>query len=133
MVIHFSSNLSSKLSHLAQSFKPQHHFNFIRNAVPSSGSSTTSNVYTNSSLGGTSNSNNNNSNNNTTGTGSSGSAGGAGGAKYNAGSRAPNWGFAVSSSPFYTSARKAILISLFSSSFFFFRFFFSFLSSLYYI
>lgn len=91
MVIHFSSNLSSKLSHLAQSFRPQHHFNFIRNAVPSSGSSTTSNVYTNSSLGGSSTASGQ-----AAGAGSSGSAGGAGGAKYNAGNRAPNWGFQVS-------------------------------------
>lgn len=89
MVVHFSSNLSSKLSHLAQSFRPQQHFNFIRNAVPSSGSSTT--TYTNSSLGQAGNGQ-------AAGTGSNGSAGGAGGAKYNAGNRShPNWGFQVRS------------------------------------
>ena len=86
MVVHFSS----KLSHLAQSFRPQHHFNSIRNAFPStSGSASTSNVFgsaTNSVGGGASQA---------AGAGAGGTAGGAGGAKWSAGSRAPNWGFQV--------------------------------------
>lgn len=87
MVVHFSS----KLSHLAQSFRPQHHFNTIRNAFPSSGGSSTSNVFGSATSsvgsGGASQA---------AGSGAGGTAGGAGGAKWHAGSRAPNWGFQVS-------------------------------------
>jgi hypothetical protein len=85
MVYHFSS----KLSHLAQSFRPQHHFNSIRNAFPSStGSASTSNVFgsaSNSVGSGASQA---------AGAGAGGTAGGAG-AGWHAGSRAGNWSYQV--------------------------------------
>ncbi|SCV70884.1 BQ2448_3646 [Microbotryum intermedium] len=89
-------HLSSKLSHLAQSFRPQHHFNTLRNAFPSSasahGGSTTgffdpANVFqqaANNTLGAATGQ--------AAGAGAGSSAGGAGGAKWHAGRNAYNWG-----------------------------------------
>ncbi|KDE09077.1 hypothetical protein MVLG_00795 [Microbotryum lychnidis-dioicae p1A1 Lamole] len=90
------AHLSSKLSHLAQSFRPQHHFNTLRNAFPSSasahGGSTTgffdpANVFqhaANNTLGAATGQ--------AAGAGPGSSAGGAGGAKWHAGRNAYNWG-----------------------------------------
>ncbi|SCZ98739.1 BZ3500_MvSof-1268-A1-R1_Chr7-1g09257 [Microbotryum saponariae] len=94
------AHLSSKLSHLAQSFRPQHHFNTLRNAFPSSasahGGSTTgffdpANVFqqaANNTLGAATGQ--------AAGAGAGSSAGGAGGAKWHAGRNAYNWGSSVS-------------------------------------
>ncbi|KAM0788867.1 hypothetical protein ACM66B_002952 [Microbotryomycetes sp. NB124-2] len=88
------AHLSSKLSHLAQSFRPQHHLNSLRNAFPSAsgghaapGFFDPTNVFThaNNAVGGAAGQAAN--------AGAGSSAGGAGGAKYHAGSRAHSWTF----------------------------------------
>ncbi|KAK4055608.1 hypothetical protein OIV83_000154 [Microbotryomycetes sp. JL201] len=88
------AHLSSKLSHLAQSFRPQHHLNSIRNAFPSASSGHAgpgffdpTNVFThaNSAVGSAAGQ--------AAGAGAGSTAGGAGGAKYHAGSRAHSWTF----------------------------------------
>ncbi|KAK4057974.1 hypothetical protein OIO90_001193 [Microbotryomycetes sp. JL221] len=101
------AHLSSKLSHLAQSFRPQHHLNNLRNAFPStSGHHATTaspgffdptNVFqhatasqNHAALGAASSAGQ------ATGAGAGSSAGGAGGAKYHAGRGAHNWGFQAS-------------------------------------
>ena len=86
MVVH----LSSKLSHLAQSFRPQHHLNSLRHAGGFFDPSTSSHVFQSASgqLAASAAP--------AAGAGASGATGGAGGAKWSAGSRAPNWGFQVS-------------------------------------
>ncbi|GAA5994349.1 Pet309p [Rhodotorula paludigena] len=102
-------NLSYKFTHLAQSFRPHHHFNTLRNAFPSThpaGFDFTSNVF-----GSVSNAASNAGSGATTttlgvaagalgagagaaaGAGSGGAAGGAGGASSKAGSWASHWGF----------------------------------------
>lgn len=104
-------NLSYKFTHLAQSFRPHHHFNTLRNAFPSThpaGFDFTSNVF-----GSVSNAASNAGSGATTttlgvaagalgagagaaaGAGSGGAAGGAGGASSKAGSWASHWGFQV--------------------------------------
>ncbi|BGP39210.1 hypothetical protein JCM10450v2_003165 [Rhodotorula kratochvilovae] len=100
-------NLSYKLTHLAQSFRPHHHFNTIRNAFPSTttpvGFDFTSNVF------GTVGNAASNAGGSVTlgvaagalgagagaaaGAGAGGAAGGAGGSSAKAGSWASQWGF----------------------------------------
>ncbi|GAA5920055.1 hypothetical protein JCM1841_000405 [Sporobolomyces salmonicolor] len=117
-------NLSYKLTHLAQSFRPQHHFQSLRSAFPSASTSSpgfdfTSNVFgsvqnaaanTGASAGGA-----------TAigaaalgagagaaaGAGAGGAAGGAGGASSKAGSWSSHWGFQTTKSLSQTPAAQA--------------------------
>ncbi|GAA5886602.1 hypothetical protein JCM5296_005345 [Sporobolomyces johnsonii] len=117
-------NLSYKLTHLAQSFRPQHHFQSLRSAFPSASTSSPGFDFTSNVFGSVQNAaaNSGASAGGATaigaaalgagagaaaGAGAGGAAGGAGGASSKAGSWSSHWGFQTTKSLSQTPAAQA--------------------------